>query len=43
MTDLLPHALPAAARLLGLLLAPAVNRWAERFDAWADDRLSRHP
>ena len=39
MTDLLPYALPAAAGLLGLLLAPAVDRWAERFDAWLDARL----
>ena len=27
MTDLLPYALPAAAGLLALLLAPAVDRW----------------
>lgn len=29
MTD----ALPLAAGLFGLLLAPAVDRWVERFDA----------
>ena len=29
MTYLLPCALPAAAGLLALLLAPAVDRWAE--------------
>ena len=32
--DLLPYALPTAAGLLVLLLAPAVDRWVERFDAW---------
>ena len=29
----IPYALPAAAGLLALLLALAVDRWAERFDA----------
>ncbi len=38
MTDLLPYAIPAAAGLLALLLAPAVDRWAERFDAWVEGR-----
>ena len=33
MTDVLPYALPAAAGLLALLLAPAVDRWWERLDA----------
>ena len=32
MTDLLSYALPVAAGLL----APAVDRWLERFDAWAE-------
>ncbi len=32
MSDSLPYALPAAAGLL----APAVDRWAARFDAWVD-------
>ncbi len=41
MTSLLPYALPAAAGLLALLLAPAVDRWWERFDAWVEGRLSR--
>ena len=36
MTDLLPYALPAAAGLLALLLAPAVDRWWERFDPWVE-------
>ncbi len=31
MTNLLPYALPAGAGLLALLLAPAVDRWVERF------------
>jgi len=39
ISDLLPYVRPAAAGLLGLFLAPAVDRWAERFDAW----LERHP
>ena len=30
---------PAAAGLLALLLAPAVDRWWERFDAWVEGRL----
>ncbi len=34
MTHTLPYALSAAAGLLALLLAPAVDRWADRFDAW---------
>ena len=34
MTDALPSALPAAG-----LLAPAVDRWVERFDAWVDRRF----
>jgi hypothetical protein len=34
ITDLLLYALPLAAGLLGLLFAPAVDRWADRFDAW---------
>ena len=41
MTDVLPYALPAVAGLVGLFLAPAVDRWAERFDAWLDALLSR--
>ncbi len=41
MTDLLPYALPAAAGLLALLVAPAVDRWAERFDAWVGRRAAR--
>ena len=41
MADLLPYALPAAAGLLALLLAPAGDRWAERFDAWVEGRLRR--
>ena len=28
-----------AAGLLALLLAPAVDRWVERFDEWVDRRL----
>ncbi len=32
MTDILPYALPVAAGLP----APAVDRWLERFDAWAE-------
>ena len=39
MPDLLPYALPAVAGLLALFLAPAVDRWAERFDAWVEARL----
>ncbi len=39
MTDLLPYALPASAGLLALLLAPAMDRWVERFDAWVGERL----
>ncbi len=27
------------AGLLALLLAPAVDRWVERFDAWVDRRF----
>ncbi len=42
MTDLHPYTLPAAAELLGLLLAPAVDRWAERFDAWVEGRRRRY-
>ena len=38
MTDALPYPLPAAATLLALLLAPAVDRWWERFDAWVEGR-----
>ena len=38
MTDALPYALPLAAGLAGLLFAPAVDRWAERFDAWVEQR-----
>ena len=34
---------PAAAGLLALLLAPAVDRWWERFDAWVGERLKVHP
>ena len=34
MADLLPYVLAAAAGLLALLLAPAVDRWVERFDEW---------
>ncbi len=36
MTDLLPYALPAVAGLLALLLA--VDRWAERFNAWVEGK-----
>ncbi len=39
MTDVFPYALPAVAGLLALLFAPAVDRWAERFDAWVEERL----
>ena len=28
--------LPAAAGLLALLFAPAVDRWWERFDVWVE-------
>ncbi len=28
-----------AAGLPALLMAPAVDRWAERFDAWVEGRL----
>ena len=38
MTDLLPYALPLAAGLLGLF-TPAVDRWVERFDSWAEGRF----
>lgn len=41
MTDLLPYALTAAAGLLGLLFAPAVDRWADRFDALVEGWLGR--
>ncbi len=41
MTDLLLYALPGVAGLLGLLLAPAVDRWGERIDAWVEGRLNR--
>ena len=41
MTDLLQYALPAVAGLLALLLAPAVDRWADRFDAWVEGWLGR--
>ena len=40
MTDTFPYALPAAAGLVALLLAPAVDRWVERFDAWVEGRLT---
>ncbi len=30
------HHLPLTAGLPALLLAPAVDRWVERFDAWVD-------
>jgi len=36
MTDVLPYALPTPAGLLALLLALAVDRWWERFDAWVE-------
>ena len=39
MSDALLNALPLAAGLLALLLAPAVDRWEERFDAWVEGRL----
>ena len=39
MIDLLPYALAAAAGLMGLLLAPAVDRWVDRLDAWVDGRM----
>ncbi len=39
MTDHLPYALSAAAGLLVLLLAPAVDRWWERFYALVEGRL----
>ena len=39
MGELLAYALPAVAGLLGLFLAPAVDRWGKRFDAW----LERQP
>ncbi len=39
MTDLLPYALPAAAGVLALLLAPAVDRWGERFDTRVDSHF----
>ncbi len=32
------HHLPLAAGLLALLIAPAVDRWCERFDAWVEGR-----
>ena len=32
LTDLLPYALPLVAGLLAQSLAPAVDRWAERFE-----------
>ncbi len=38
MSDALLNALPLAAGLLALLLAPAVDRWWERFDAWVERR-----
>ena len=41
MTDILPIAVPAGLGLLGILLAPAVERWAERLERWVDGRLSR--
>ncbi len=37
--NFLPYALPAVAGLLALLLASAVDRWAERLDAWVDRRF----
>lgn len=43
MTDLLPYALPLASGLLALLLAPALGRWAERFDARVEGRLGNRP
>ncbi len=39
MTDAFPYALPAAAGLLALTFAPAVDRWVERFDAWVEGRF----
>jgi len=41
MTDILPIAVPAGLDLLGLLFAPAVDRWAERLERWANGRLKR--
>ncbi len=38
--DLLSYALPVADGFLALLLAPAVDRLAERFDAWVARRLT---
>ena len=38
--DLLPYALSVADGLLAPLLAPAVDRLAERFDAWVARRLT---
>ncbi len=38
MSDALLNALPLAAGLLALPLAPAVDRWWERFDAWVEDQ-----
>ena len=34
-----PIAVPAALGLLGLLLGPAVDRWAERLEHWLNGRL----
>ncbi len=42
LTDLLPYALPAAAGLVGLLLAPVVGRWVEQFDVWMEGRLKEN-
>ncbi len=39
MTDILPILVPAALGLLGLLLGPAVDRWAERLERWLNGRL----
>ena len=39
MTDLFLYVIPAAAGLVGLFMAPAVDRWAERFDAWVDVQM----
>lgn len=38
MTAVLLYVIAAVAGLQGLFLAPAVDRWAERFDAWVERR-----